>query len=121
MTTPTGAPTADGTTAVAGVGEVAVVVGASGTAVVADASTTAAVGAVSVRYFAAAAEAAGVDTETVPAGTVAQVVAVMTSHHPDLATVLPRCALLADGTRVEGDDEVRAGVTLDVLPPFAGG
>nr|WP_238402760.1 MoaD/ThiS family protein [Cellulomonas sp. H30R-01] len=82
---------------------------------------TTAVGAVSVRYFAAAAEAAGVDTETVPAGTAALVVAELTRRHPDLAAVLSRCALLADGTRVERDDEVRAGVTLDVLPPFAGG
>ncbi|MDC7121704.1 MoaD/ThiS family protein [Cellulomonas fimi] len=80
-----------------------------------------AAGTVSVRYFAAAAEVAGVDTETVPAGTAAQVVAEMTRRHPDLAAVLTRCALLADGSRVEGDDEVRAGVTLDVLPPFAGG
>ena len=38
-----------------------------------------------------------------------------------LDRVLGRCALLADGTRVEGDDTVAAGATLDVLPPFAGG
>lgn len=85
-----------------------------------EASATAG-GVITVRYFAAAAEAAGLDTETVPAGTAAQVVAEMTSRHPDLAVVLTRCALLAEGTRVEGDDAVRAGVTLDVLPPFAGG
>ncbi|GCD22104.1 MoaD/ThiS family protein [Cellulomonas algicola] len=102
MTTPTSAPTA---------------ATASGTGV----SGTTAAATVAVRYFAAAAEAAGVDTETVPAGTAALVVAELTRRHPDLAAVLSRCALLADGTRVEGDDEVRAGVTLDVLPPFAGG
>lgn len=77
---------------------------------------------ITVRYFAAAAEAAGVDTEELPAGSAAQVRAAMVaSHGPGLDRVLGRCALLADGTRVEGDDPVLAGVTLDVLPPFAGG
>lgn len=82
---------------------------------------TAPAGTVTVRYFAAAAEAAGLDTEVLAAGTAADAVTEMTGRHPALAAVLPRCALLADGTRVEGPDEVRAGVTLDVLPPFAGG
>lgn len=110
MTTPTSAPAAPAA-------------GSAATTTAPATPTTAAPAAATatVRYFAAAAEAAGVDTETVPAGTAAQVVAEMTSRHPDLAAVLTRCALLADGTRVEGDDEVRAGVTLDVLPPFAGG
>ena len=45
----------------------------------------------------------------------------MISAHPALAAVLGRCALLADGSRVDGDDHVLAGATLDVLPPFAGG
>jgi len=77
---------------------------------------------ITVRYFAAAAEAAGVDTEQVAAGSAAQVRAAMVAAHgPSLDRVLGRCALLADGTRVEGDDPVPAGATLDVLPPFAGG
>lgn len=71
---------------------------------------------ITVRYFAAAAEAAGVDTEQVPAGVVDLV-----ARHPALAGVLGRCALLADGVRVAADDEVPDGATLDVLPPFAGG
>ncbi|NNH06021.1 MoaD/ThiS family protein [Cellulomonas fimi] len=74
-----------------------------------------------VRYFAAAAEAAGLDTEAVPAGPAAGVVSELVRRHPDLAGVLPRCALLADGVRVEDSDQVRPGATLDVLPPFAGG
>ncbi|MBO3085318.1 MoaD/ThiS family protein [Cellulomonas fengjieae] len=77
---------------------------------------------ITVRYFAAAAEAAGVDSEQLPGGTVAQVRAAMVAAHgPGLDRVLDRCALLADGTRVEGDDDIAAGATLDVLPPFAGG
>ncbi|MEZ0446465.1 MoaD/ThiS family protein [Cellulomonas sp. ICMP 17802] len=77
---------------------------------------------ITVRYFAAAAEAAGVDAEQLPAGSIAQVRAAMVSlHGAALDRVLSRCALLADGTRVEGDDPVPAGAVLDVLPPFAGG
>lgn len=77
---------------------------------------------VTVRYFAAAAEAAGVDTEQVDAGTAAEVRARLVARHgAGLDRVLDRCALLADGTRVEGADPVPAGATLDVLPPFAGG
>ena len=78
-------------------------------------------GVITVRYFAAAAEAAGVDTEPVPPGTADDVRAFMIAAHPALAAVLGRCAFLADGVRVEGSDEVAAGATLDVLPPFAGG
>jgi molybdopterin synthase sulfur carrier subunit len=77
---------------------------------------------ITVRYFAGAAEAAGVDTEQLPAGSAEQVRAAMVAAHgPGLASVLGRCALLADGTRVDGGDPVPAGATLDVLPPFAGG
>ncbi|MBX9246782.1 MoaD/ThiS family protein [Actinotalea ferrariae] len=77
---------------------------------------------VTVRYFAAAAEAAGVTTEPVPAGTADAVRAAMVAAHgADLQRVLTCCTLLADGRRVQGDDVVPAGATLDVLPPFAGG
>ena len=77
---------------------------------------------ITVRYFAAAAEAAGVDTEHLPAGSAAQVRSAMVSAHgAALEQVLGRCSLLADGTRVDGADPVPAGATLDVLPPFAGG
>jgi len=77
---------------------------------------------ITVRYFAAAAEAAGIDTEQLAAGSAAQVSAAMVAAHgSDLDRVLARCALLADGVRVEGDDPVPRGATLDVLPPFAGG
>lgn len=76
---------------------------------------------ITVRYFAAAAEAAGLDTEAVPAGDGAAVRADLVARHPALAPILDRCALLADGRRIDLADEVPAGATLDVLPPFAGG
>lgn len=77
---------------------------------------------VTVRYFAAAAEAAGVASETLPAGTADGVRAAMVlAHGADLERVLTRCTFLADGRRVDGDDSVPAGATVDVLPPFAGG
>ena len=78
-------------------------------------------GVISVRYFAAAAEAAGVDSEQLDAGPADEVRLAMVARHPALAAVLSRCALLADGVRVDGNDPVAVGVTLDVLPPFAGG
>jgi len=78
---------------------------------------------VTVRYFAAAAEAAGVATETLPAGSVGDLVASMVrSHGPGLQDVLARCSLLAAGVRVSDEATLLAdGVTVDVLPPFAGG
>lgn len=76
---------------------------------------------ITVRYFAAAAEAAGVDSEQAHAGPARDVADALVERHPALAGVLGRCALLADGVRVEGGDLVAAGATLDVLPPFAGG
>lgn len=80
-------------------------------------------GAVTVRYFAAAAEAAGVESEVLVATTVGELRTAMTAAHgPDLGRVLTRCSLLAAGTRVADETALLApGVTVDVLPPFAGG
>ena len=75
-----------------------------------------------VRYFAGAREAAGVESETVAATTVGALHAALVTRHPALVDVLPRCSLLVGGVRASadatpvGDDE-----TVDVLPPFAGG
>lgn len=78
---------------------------------------------VTVRYFAAAAEAAGTDREQLDATTAGGLRAAMTSAHgADLARVLTRCSLLADGVRLDADDApLTPGATVDVLPPFAGG
>ncbi len=78
---------------------------------------------VTVRYFAAAAEAAGTTSEPVRAGDVGELRAAMVAAHgADLARVLTRCSLLAAGVRLTADDTpLPAGSTVDVLPPFAGG
>jgi molybdopterin synthase sulfur carrier subunit len=76
-----------------------------------------------VRYFAAAAEAAGVDAETFDVATAGELRAAMVEvHGTALDRVLTRCSLLAAGRRVDDDAEPLAdGVLVDVLPPFAGG
>ncbi|GAA2722442.1 MoaD/ThiS family protein [Cellulomonas aerilata] len=76
-----------------------------------------------VRYFAAAAEAAGVDTETFDAATAGELRAAMVdAHGAALDRVLTRCSLLAGGHRLDADSRrIEDGVTVDVLPPFAGG
>lgn len=74
-----------------------------------------------VRFFAAAAEAAGADDEERHEATLAALRAALVADHPDLAGILPRCAVIVDGERAD-DDRALAGVALvDVLPPFAGG
>lgn len=76
-----------------------------------------------VRYFAAAAEAAGVEEEQLVAATVGQLRAAMqAAHGPGLARVLTRCSFLVDGVRASGDSVVLTDdARVDVLPPFAGG
>ncbi len=77
---------------------------------------------ITVRYFAAAAEAAGREQEPLAAGRVAELRSVMAEQHgEELARVLQRCSILVNGVRSEDDAPVRAGDVVDVLPPFAGG
>ena len=81
--------------------------------------------AVTVRFFAAARDAAGADTRTLtlPAGaTVADAIAELCGQSDELALVLRKCSFLCDSVAVRDRDTVlRARQTLDVLPPFAGG
>jgi sulfur-carrier protein len=78
-----------------------------------------------VRYFAAARAAAGIESETVrmAAGTtVAALVDTLAARGPELARVLKRCSFLCDGIAVRDEAlNLLDGQTLDVLPPFAGG
>ena len=98
---------------------------------------------VTVRYFAAARATAGAAEESLTVSVVPTVAAVRETgdghgsgvatvgtvldaaigrHGAALATVLRRCSFLLDEVAVHGTDtQVRAGQTLDVLPPFAGG
>ena len=75
-----------------------------------------------VRYFAAAAEAAGVEQESLPAvPTVGELRAVLIARYGDaMARVLASGSFLVDGV-VSRDDSRTLGLRVDVLPPFAGG
>ncbi|OBF71076.1 molybdopterin synthase sulfur carrier subunit [Mycobacterium sp. 852002-51613_SCH5001154] len=80
---------------------------------------------VTVRYFAAARAAAGAESETLvvrPGTTVAELVGRLAVQGSRLADVLSRCSYLCDGVAVRDETAtLRAGNTIDVLPPFAGG
>ncbi|WP_407361416.1 MoaD/ThiS family protein [Microbacterium sp. LBN7] len=74
-----------------------------------------------VRYFAAAAEAAGTDAEDRHEPTLLALRAAVVAQHPALTDILPRCAVLVDGVRADDDRPLDDAVLIDVLPPFAGG
>ena len=78
---------------------------------------------VTVRYFAGARAAAGVDTETHDAGTLDELVGQIVADHGErLERVLTACSFLVDGTETRDRASVLApGAVVDVLPPFAGG
>jgi len=92
---------------------------------VAEASPQATGIAVTVRYFAAARAAAGIESETLmlPIGTtVAELIEDLGNRGIQLAQVLSRCSYLRDGIAVRDEaSALSAGDTIDVLPPFAGG
>jgi molybdopterin converting factor small subunit len=79
--------------------------------------------AVTVRYFAGAKAAAGVGEEQVSAADVGELKAVLGQRHgPVLDKVLAVSTLLVDGLVAKDPATVLpAGVTIEVLPPFAGG
>ena len=81
---------------------------------------------ITVRYFAAARAAAGVEVDKVQvssAATVADLLeAVRAEHGPELTRVMARCSYLLDEMAVRDRNAPVADATsLDVLPPFAGG
>jgi sulfur-carrier protein len=78
---------------------------------------------VTVRYFAGARAAAGVDTETRDATTLDELVRqIVDGHGERLERVLTACSFLVDGTTTRDRSLALApGTVVDVLPPFAGG
>ena len=86
-------------------------------------------GVATLRYWAAAREAAGTAQEEIRPATLAralsEAVAVRGTAGEPLARVLRRCSFLIDGAPVGTRDpatvEVPAGAVVEVLPPFAGG
>ncbi|MGU3646990.1 MoaD/ThiS family protein [Microbacterium sp. C23T] len=74
-----------------------------------------------VRYFAAAQEATGLDTERRSESTLGALRDAVSAAYPGLGGILPRCAVLVGGSRVDDDTPLAADELVDVLPPFAGG
>ena len=74
-----------------------------------------------VRYFAAAQEATGLDQERRGEATLGDLRRAVATEHPGLGGILPRCAVLVGGTRVDDTTPLGAEDLVDVLPPFAGG
>jgi molybdopterin converting factor small subunit len=77
---------------------------------------------VTVRYWAAARAAAGVDADEVSGcATVGEAVAAVTTRRPGLEPVASVSSLLLDGRPAAREHPLRPGAVLEVLPPFAGG
>ncbi|SCE70813.1 Molybdopterin converting factor, small subunit [Micromonospora viridifaciens] len=77
-----------------------------------------------VRYFAGARAAAGRAEETAPAGrSLDELVDELAARHGErLSVVLKAASFLVDGVAChDRRAPLPAGVTVDVLPPFAGG
>lgn len=79
--------------------------------------------AVTVLFFAAARDAAGVSRETLdPApATVGQLRAALAQRRPELGRLLPRCRLAVDQEFAGDDAPLPDGVEVAVVPPVAGG
>lgn len=76
---------------------------------------------VEVRYFAAAAEAAGVEEEQLDAATVGALKDLLAARYgAAMQRVLASGSFLVDGV-VSRDPSLALGARVDVLPPFAGG
>jgi sulfur-carrier protein len=82
---------------------------------------------VTVRYWAAAKDAAGVSEQRVTADTLAALLAAVTASddRARLRAVVARSSFLVDGApvgrRAADTVELRDGNVIEVLPPFAGG
>lgn len=76
-----------------------------------------------VRFYAAAADAAGRHLEEVPGPLSADgLLAHLGDDRPTLAKVLTRCSILVNGRQVPDPDvPLPTDARVDVLPPFAGG
>lgn len=77
---------------------------------------------ITVRHFAAAAEAAGATVQSVAAASVAELRAALVAEHgAPMARVLDQAAVLRAGRRLNLQEPLAPGDVVDVLPPFAGG
>ncbi|SFK43034.1 MoaD/ThiS family protein [Geodermatophilus ruber] len=80
-------------------------------------------GPVTVRYFAGARAATGIESETRSAATLEELVGQLVDAHGErLERVLTACSFLVDGTQTRDRSlPLAPGAVVDVLPPFAGG
>jgi molybdopterin synthase sulfur carrier subunit len=80
---------------------------------------------VTVRYFAAARDAAGVDSDVLhlkSGATLEDAICELCGQSDKMTLVLQKCSFLCDGVAVRDRTTVlRPHQILDVLPPFAGG
>lgn len=81
---------------------------------------------VRIRYWAAARDAAGVETDRFEAASVTEALALAQQAHPtpQMTRVLAVSSVLRDGRvvhREQRDLELAGPTELEVLPPFAGG
>ena len=77
---------------------------------------------VTVRFFAAARAAAGVNEITLDPSSAMHILDQAAALHTKLGQVLPQCSYLLDEVSLRDlSVQVADGSTLDVLPPFAGG
>lgn len=75
---------------------------------------------VTVRYWAGAKRAAGVEREQLAADTVAELRAQL-GQRAELAAVSEVASFLVDGQQAGDGTRLHEGAEVDVLPPFAGG
>jgi molybdopterin converting factor small subunit len=75
---------------------------------------------VTVRYWAGAKRAAGVEQETLTAATVGELRATL-QQRPELGRVAAVASFLVDGQQADENTGLHDGAEVDVLPPFAGG
>ncbi len=76
--------------------------------------------AITVRYWAGAARAAGREAESMTADTVGELRERLAAR-PGFAAVAAVASFLVDGRRADDDAVLVDGAEIDVLPPFAGG
>lgn len=75
---------------------------------------------VTVRYWAGAKRAAGVETEALTAATVGELRDQLAGR-PELTRVVAVASFLVDGQQAGDATSLPDGAEVDVLPPFAGG
>ena len=80
---------------------------------------------ITIRYFAAAAAALGIDEETITQANAPNIGAIVQQRSATslaAAQVLARCSFIVDGKATRDlSYPLNSGSKLDVLPPFAGG